>query len=116
MVPMFCRPEFLRRTRCTQGMDETPDRESFVTPGRITILGARGEEYEQLLGTRTFSVRNVEAIDLLMHTGATEKCHLIDAKRLTNDEFMRLRNHLADQLSVRPQIIATAMQNLGVPI
>ena len=82
----------------------------------ITIHGARGEEWEHVLGTRTLPVKYPHAENCDLEGAGVTPCFLLDVEALTEEQQERVIDHLARKFHAPIADVASDVHSVGVPI
>lgn len=83
----------------------------------VTVFGERGEEFQQIFGTKTVHVRSpFPQMAHLDGKSEAESVYMLDLEMLTTEQRTKLVEHVANKFSAEPAAVEAAINALGLPI
>lgn len=83
----------------------------------VTVYGERGEEFQQIFGTKTVHVCSpFPTMAHLEGKAEAESVYMLDLAMLTVEQQSKLIAHLANKFNADPAAVEAAVMALGLPI
>lgn len=86
-------------------------------PTTVHLHGARGDEWERILGTRDFRVLSpLPTACNLPGFGTPQYCYMLDIASLSAEQKERLSAHMSQKFGVPLEEVEADMVKYGIPI